>query len=55
METRVLELILLGERATEVFAPVCGVADLPAAEQAAEVKCVKDRVKQRVKRGQDKR
>lgn len=49
-DRRVLDLMLDGERETAVFAAVLGLADRPAAEQADEVKRVKDRIKARLKR-----
>jgi DNA-directed RNA polymerase specialized sigma24 family protein len=50
-ERRVLDLILAGERANHVFAAALGRGDLPADEQAREVKRVKDRLKKRLERG----
>lgn len=49
-DRRVFELMRDGERDTPVFAAALGVAHLPAAEQAAEVKRAKDRVTARLKR-----
>jgi hypothetical protein len=49
-ERRALELLLQGERRTEVFAQECGLAHLAKAEREREVKRLKDRVKARVKR-----
>jgi DNA-directed RNA polymerase specialized sigma24 family protein len=46
----VLDLHLDGERRTAVFAAAMGIADRPAAEQAAEVKRVKDKITARLKR-----
>lgn len=46
----VWELMLDGESKTPVFAAALGLADRPAAEQAAAVYRVKDRIKQRLKR-----
>jgi RNA polymerase sigma-70 factor (ECF subfamily) len=50
-ERRVVELLLAGERRTEVFAEAIGQGQLPAAEQKREVKRVKDRIKKRLERG----
>jgi hypothetical protein len=50
-ERRVLDLMLAGEHKTDAFAVALGLADRPAAEQRRAVKKVKDRLKQRLKRG----
>jgi hypothetical protein len=47
VESRVLELIRKGERKTEVFAAVLGIAHRPIEFQRAEVKRVKDKLKRR--------
>lgn len=49
-ERAVLSLILEGERSTRVAAEVIGIGDRPSAEQAREVKRVKDRIKKRIQR-----
>jgi hypothetical protein len=49
-ECRVLEMMLRGERRTEVFAAALGLDGLPSAEQEREVKRVKDRILARLKR-----
>ncbi len=46
----VFELMRTGERATTAFAAMLGIAHLQAEEQAREVKRVKDKIKQRLKR-----
>jgi hypothetical protein len=46
----VLDLMRAGERATAAFAAVLGLAHLPDAGQRAEVKRVKDRIVQRLRR-----
>ena len=50
-ERRVLDLLLAGEWKNAAFAQVLGLDGLPTAEQEREVKKVKDRIKQRLKRG----
>ncbi len=50
-EQRVLDLMLAGERATRVFAEALGWTELSAAEQARQVKQMKDRIKKRLERG----
>jgi hypothetical protein len=49
-ELRVVMLMLDGERSTDACARVLGLADLPAPEQAREVKRVKDRLGKRLRR-----
>jgi RNA polymerase sigma-70 factor (ECF subfamily) len=49
-DRRVLELMLDGERDTDVFAEVLGIADRPADERKAVVKREKDRIKARLRR-----
>ena len=49
-EAQVLELMLRGERRTEVYAAALGLADRPLPEQRREVKRVKDRLKKRLER-----
>ncbi len=46
----VLDLILAGERDTDVFAAAMGIDRLPPADRAAEVKRAKDRVMAKLKR-----
>lgn len=50
-ERRALGLMLAGARKTEEFARALGLDGLPAAEQAREVKKVKDRIIKRLERG----
>jgi DNA-directed RNA polymerase specialized sigma24 family protein len=50
-EEAVLDLMLAGERSTAAFAEALRLAHLPAEEQVAEVKRVKDRIKRRGLRG----
>jgi hypothetical protein len=53
-EARVLTLMEQKERRTAVYAEVLGLTDLPAEQQAREVKRVKDRLKKRLQRaGED--
>ena len=52
-ESRVLDLMLGGERKTAVFAEALGILHLPAKEQRMEVKRVKDKLKMRLKRERD--
>src|SRR5262249_36201830 len=47
---KVLELLLKKERKTTVYARACGLQHLPFKEQQDEVKRLKDRIKQRLKR-----
>jgi glycerol-3-phosphate cytidylyltransferase-like family protein len=47
---QVLRLLSTGERRTQVFAEVLGIAHLPADEQRKQVKRVKDRLRIRLKR-----
>lgn len=49
-ECRVLDLLIEGERRTDVFARVLDIAHLPQEEQRLRVKQVKDRLKKRLKR-----
>lgn len=49
-EWEVVQLMTEGERRTEVFAGLLGLHDRPRAEQACEVKRVKDRLKKRLQR-----
>jgi RNA polymerase sigma factor (sigma-70 family) len=49
-ERRCLELFLDGERKTARYAEVLGITDRPLADQKAEVKRVKDKLKIRIKR-----
>lgn len=49
-ESQALDLILEGERKTEVFARVLGIDHLSKAEQRLAVKKVKDKLKSRIKR-----
>lgn len=49
-ERRVMDLMLDGERKTQVYAEALGLSELPAAEQEREVKRVKDRLKKRLER-----
>jgi RNA polymerase sigma-70 factor (ECF subfamily) len=49
-ELRVLDLMLKGERRTSVFAQAYGISHLPKKEQKAEIKRVKDKLKNRLKR-----
>ena len=50
-ERRVFELMLAGERHSEVFAQALGIEALQMAEQEREIKKVKDRIKKRLQRG----
>lgn len=50
VERSAFELMRDGERDTAAFADALGLTELPDAEQATEVKRVKDRVKARLKR-----
>lgn len=50
-ERLVLELMLEGERRTEVYARALGLESRPLEEQEREVKCLKDRLKKRIERG----
>ena len=50
-ERSVLELMLAGERKTQVYAKALGIDTLPVAEQEREVKKMKDRIKKRLQRG----
>ena len=49
-ESRVLDLILQGERKTTVFAQALGIDHLPKKEKAAEVNRVKNKIKKRIDR-----
>jgi DNA-directed RNA polymerase specialized sigma24 family protein len=49
-ESRVLDLMLAGERRTEVFAGALGITQLPPDEQRWLVKKVKDRLQKRLER-----
>lgn len=49
-DRRAVFLMMEGERSTEAFAEVWELADLPARQQAADVKRNKDRVKARLRR-----
>lgn len=49
-DRRVIYLLLEGERSTSAYAAALGISDLPADEQRAEVKRVKDRIKKRLAR-----
>ncbi len=53
-EARCLELYLAGERKTARYAEALGITDWPWAEQKLEVKRVKDKVKNRIKRARRK-
>jgi RNA polymerase sigma-70 factor (ECF subfamily) len=50
-DRRVLDLMLAGERKTEVYAAALGIAGRPDEEQTREVKRAKDRIMNRLKRG----
>jgi len=54
-ESQVLELMLEGERRTEVYAAVLGLTNRPILEQRLEVKRVKDRLKKRLERAGGRR
>ena len=49
-ERAVFDLMLDGERSTEVAADAMNIGHLPLGEQAREVKRVKDRIKKRIQR-----
>ena len=49
-ERAIFELMLDGERSTEVAADAMNIGHLPPGEQAREVKRVKDRIKKRIQR-----
>lgn len=49
-DRRAIFLMMEGERSTETFAEVWELTDLPAQQQAAEVKRNKDRIKARLRR-----
>jgi RNA polymerase sigma-70 factor (ECF subfamily) len=49
-DRRVIYLLLAGERSTPAYTSALGISDLPANEQRAEVKRVKDRIKKRLAR-----
>ncbi len=49
-ERRAFELMRAGERRTAVFAAALGLTDRPPAGQADEVKRVKDKIMQRLRR-----
>jgi DNA-directed RNA polymerase specialized sigma24 family protein len=49
-ESRVLDLMLLGERRTPAYAEILGIADRPAEEQRRTVKQVKDMLQKRIVR-----
>jgi DNA-directed RNA polymerase specialized sigma24 family protein len=55
VERRVFELLVAGERGTEVFAAALGLADVSPDEQEASVKRAKDRIKQRLKRAAEEK
>lgn len=50
LDQEIALLIIEGERATDVYAQVLGIAHLPPGEKADEVKRHKDRIKKRLKR-----
>jgi hypothetical protein len=50
-ESRVLDLIIQGERKTTVYAKALGIDHLPKKEKTAEVNRVKNKIKKRIKRG----
>jgi hypothetical protein len=50
-ESRVLDLIMQGERETTVYAQVLGIDHLPKKEKTNEVNRVKNKIKKRIKRG----
>ena len=50
VDQRVLELIVEGERSTNVFAEALGLSHLPVFERRREVKRHKDRIKKRLER-----
>ena len=50
-ESRVLDLMLQGERKTTIFAQALGIDHLPKKEKAAEVNRVKNKIKKRIDRG----
>jgi hypothetical protein len=50
VEARVVELMLRGERKTQVYAEAYGIADLSPDEQRRIVKQVKDKLKKRLLR-----
>lgn len=52
-ERAVLDLMRSGERATEAFAAVAGLGDLPREEQQAEVKRIRDRIVKRLQRAKE--
>jgi hypothetical protein len=49
-DRKVIDLMLQNVRETVAYAGVLGIAHLPSAQQAAEVKRVKDRIKKRLRR-----
>ena len=49
-ESRVLELILQGERKTVIFAQALGIDHLPKKEKTVEVNRVKNKIKKRIDR-----
>ena len=49
-EQQVLHLVLEGERSTEAFSEILGIAGLPVAEQRRDVKRVKERLLKRLRR-----
>jgi hypothetical protein len=49
-ELRVLDLILDGEKKTDVYAEACGISHLPKDEQEKEVKRIKGKVNKRIER-----
>lgn len=53
IDQEIVLLIMDGVRATDSFADVLGITDLSPAEQAAEVKRHKDRIKKRLQRNLD--
>jgi hypothetical protein len=53
-ESRVLDLLLKGERRTAVFAAAFGISHLPKEQQVLEIKRVKDMLKIRLKRARSR-
>lgn len=50
VDRKIRELVVQGERRTEVFAKVLGIAQLPTEEQRREVKRAKDRIDKKISR-----
>jgi hypothetical protein len=50
VEWKVVQLMADGERRSPTYAALLGLGHLPAAEQAREVKRVKDRLQKRLRR-----